>query len=72
MSLAADIREKQEILRSVYGGSMGIYDVMKELHMGYQRARNFIRDNHLNINTGSSRLTVDTDLLARLIVLRRD
>ena len=65
-----EVCEKREILRDLYGGTMSLRDLMRELGASPAVARAFGRRYRLGFRIGA-RIRYDTDAFAELIVSLR-
>lgn len=66
-TLHAQIREKQNILREIYGGMMTQTDLAKELGMRSDYAKEWAEQEGLAIRIGK-RVRYETDMVAKRIV----
>lgn len=66
-----EIRRKREVLRELYGGSMTLTQLVKEIGGSWESARKFGVDHGLAFQVGK-RTRYDTDAFARVIVDLRD
>lgn len=69
-SLNTEIKEKHGILREIYGGMMSVADLSRELSMKPEDARAWASENGIGVQIGK-RLKIETDMVAKIIVLRR-
>lgn len=68
--LYTDVAEKRKLLREIYGGMMTLTDVAKELSVGREVARAWVRELGLGSQIGR-RVRYETDEIAKAIVLGR-
>lgn len=69
-SLRSQIKEKQTILREIYGGVMSLTDLRKELGSTKEYAREWARERNIGFQTGA-RVKYETDEVAKAIVCIR-
>jgi hypothetical protein len=69
-TLHAEIRQKRNIMREIYGGMMTAEDLHKELGMKPEAARQLMLDNGIGLVLGN-RVKFETDMVAKFIVERR-
>lgn len=69
-SLQSEIREKRTILRGIYGGMMSLADLGRELGMKPEAARVWAQEKGIG-NMVRSRLKIETDEVAKIIVMER-
>ena len=70
--LQKEIREKRDILRNLYGGSMTGTDLMNELHCSRDKARIWAIENGIAFYPfGHIQPRYDTDKFAKVIVTMR-
>ena len=65
-----DIREKRNILRSLYGGMMSLSDLARELGMKPEDARAWADELGIGVQIGK-RIKFESDMVAKIIVQRR-
>lgn len=71
MNRYEEIRQKRNILRELYGGTMTCSDIQRELGGTWESARRFGEENRLCIRIGK-RTRYDTDGFARAFVILRE
>ncbi len=69
-SLRAQIEEKRNILRKIYGGAMSLTDLAKELSTTKPTAKEWARERDIGFSTGA-RIKYETDEVAKAIVNAR-
>lgn len=71
--LQTAIAEKRRILRHEYGGMMTLQDLTQELGFASTNsARKWVQDVALDHTRIGSRIRYDTDLVAKILVQRRE
>ena len=69
-TLQSEIREKRNILRDLYGGTMTLGELTRELGMNHHDAKRWGMEQGLGILIGH-RIKYDTDAVAKRIVQLR-